>query len=49
MAIEIPQDEEISGGGKNGGRKGVGSAILRGGANRGGGRTHQEMTARRSC
>ena len=27
MAIEIPQDEEISGGGKNGGRKQVGSAI----------------------
>ena len=30
MAIEIPQNEEISGGG----RKGVGSAIRRGGANR---------------
>ena len=27
MAIEVPQNEEISGGGKNGGRKGVGSAI----------------------
>ena len=23
MAIEVPQNEEISGGGKNGGRKGV--------------------------
>ena len=32
MAIEVPQNEEISGGG----RKGVGSAIRRGGANRGG-------------
>ena len=36
MAIEVPQNEEISGGGKNGGRKGVGSAIRLGGANRGG-------------
>ena len=27
MAIEVPQNEEISGGGKNGERKGVGSAI----------------------
>ena len=26
-AIEVPQNEEISGGGKNGGRKGIGSAI----------------------
>ena len=26
-AIEVPQNEEISGGGKNGGKKGVGSAI----------------------
>ena len=34
MAIEVPQNEEISGG-KNGRRKGVGSAILWGGANRG--------------
>ena len=33
MAIEFPQNEEISGGGKNGGRKGVGSAIRRRGAN----------------
>ena len=32
MAIEVLQNEEISGGGKNGGRKGVGSAIRRGGA-----------------
>ena len=37
MAIEVPQNEEISGGGKNGGRKGVGSAIRRRGANTGGG------------
>ena len=35
MAIEVPQNEEISGGGKNGGRKGVSSAIRRRGANRG--------------
>ena len=35
MAIEVPQNEEISGGGKNGGRKGIGSAIRWGGANRG--------------
>ena len=34
MAIEVPQNEEISGGGKNGGRKGVVSAIRRRGANR---------------
>ena len=27
MAIEVSQNEEISGGEKNGGRKGVGSAI----------------------
>ena len=35
MAIKVPQKEEISGGGKNGGRKGIGSAIRWGGANRG--------------
>ena len=35
MAIEVPQNEEISGGGKNGRRKGIGSAIRWGGANRG--------------
>ena len=35
MAIEVPQNEEISGGGKNGGRKGIGFAIRLGGANRG--------------
>ena len=29
MAIEVPQNEEISGGGKNGGRKKVGSIICR--------------------
>ena len=34
MAIEVPQNEEISGGGRNGERKGVGSAIRREGANR---------------
>ena len=37
MAIEVPQNEEISGGGKNEGRKGVGFAIRRGRANGGGG------------
>ena len=36
MAIEVPQNEEISGGGKNGGRKGISSAIHWGGADRGG-------------
>ena len=36
MAIEVPQNEEISGGGKDGGRKGVGSTIRWGGADRGG-------------
>ena len=36
MAIEVPQNKEISGGGTNGRRKGVGSAIRWGGANRGG-------------
>ena len=36
MAIEVPQNEKISGGGKNGGREGVCSAIRWGGANRGG-------------
>ena len=35
MAIEVPQNEEVSGGGKNGGREGIGSAIRWGGANRG--------------
>ena len=35
MAIEVPQNEEISGGGKNGGSKGIGSAIRWGEANRG--------------
>ena len=34
MAIEVPKNEEISGGGKDGGIKGIGSAIRRGGANR---------------
>ena len=34
MVIEVPQNEEISGGGKNGRRKGVSSAIRRR-ANRG--------------
>ena len=52
MAVEVPQNEEISGG-KNGGKKGVGSAIRQGRANRGaytlmrarGGRRHRR-TAR---
>ena len=45
MAIEVPKNEKISGGGKNGGRKGVGSAIRWGGANRGG--IHIEKRERR--
>ena len=36
MAIEVPKNEEISGGGKDGGRKGVDSAIRWEGANKGG-------------
>ena len=35
MTIEVSQNKEISGREKNGGRKGVGSAICRGRANRG--------------
>ena len=35
MAVEVSQKEKISGGGKNGGRKGVGSTIRRRRANRG--------------
>ena len=35
MAIEVPQNEEISGEEKNGGRKGIGSAICQRGAIRG--------------
>ena len=34
MAIEVFQNKEISGRGKNGGRKEIGSAILRRRANR---------------
>ena len=37
MAIEVPQNEDISGGGKDGGREEIGSAIRWEGANRGGG------------
>ena len=35
MAIEVTQNEEIYGGGENGGKKGVGSAICRRRANEG--------------
>ena len=35
MAIEFPKNEEISGGGTNGGREEIGSAICWGGTNRG--------------
>ena len=35
MAIEVLHNEEISGGGKDGGRKGIGSAIRWGGAKMG--------------
>ena len=34
MAVEVSQNEEISGGGKNRGEKGIGSAIRRRRANR---------------
>ena len=44
MAIEVPQNEEISGEGKNGGREGIGSAIRWGGANRGGAYTLRNDT-----
>ena len=40
MVIEVPQNKAISGGGKDGGRKRVGSAIRWGKANRGAGHTH---------
>ena len=40
MAIEVSKNEEISGGGENGGIKEVNSAIRWGRANRGGERTH---------
>ena len=36
MAIEVPKNEEVFGVGKDGRREGIGSAIRRGGANRGG-------------
>ena len=35
MVIEVPQNEEIFGGGKNGERKEIGSAIRRRRANKG--------------
>ena len=44
MVIEVSQIEEISGGGKNGGKKGIGSAIRWGGANKGG--VHIKKTER---
>ena len=47
MAIEVPQNEEISGGGKNGGRGGIGSAIRWG--ERIGGAYTLKMTPRKSC
>ena len=34
MAVEVPQNKKISGGGNDGGRKGVGSAISRRRTNR---------------
>ena len=36
MAIEVPKNEEVFGVGKDGRREGIGSAIRRGGAKRGG-------------
>ena len=35
MANDVPQNEEIFGGGKNGRKKGIGFAIRRRGGNRG--------------
>ena len=35
MAVEVLQNQKISGGGKNGGRKGIGSAMCRRRANKG--------------
>ena len=35
MAVEVPQNEEIAGGGKIGGRKEIGSAIRQREANKG--------------
>ena len=46
MAIELPQNEEISGGEKNGGRKGIGSVIRWGGENGGGAYTLRNDTGR---
>ena len=43
MAIEVPQNENISGG-KNGGREGIGSSIRWGRANRGGAYTLRNDT-----
>ena len=43
MAIEVPPKVKISGG-KNGGRKGIGSAICWGGANKGGAYTLRNDT-----
>ena len=48
MAIKVPQNEVISGGGKNGGREGIGSAIRWGGANRGGAYTLRNDTEEES-
>ena len=47
MAIEVPQNEEISAGRKNGGRKGI--VLPSVGEERIGGRVHYEMIPRRSC
>ena len=44
MAIEVPQNKEISGGRKNGGRERIGCAIRWGGANGGGAYTLKNDT-----
>ena len=49
MKIEVPQNKEISGGEKIGKRKGIGSAIRRRRAKRGGGVHIKKRERERSC
>ena len=49
MAVEVPENEEISGGRKNGGRGGVGSAIRRRRTNEGSINIKKRERERRSC
>ena len=48
MTIEVPQNKKIPGRGKNGGRKGFGSALRRRRANKESNK-QLEMGAKRSC